>query len=188
MKITHVEDYYDKIKERYPHLEMWEIDKILKHGFQSLLTLNSKGADVKIMSNSGFLMYFGKLFHNTKKFMKYRDIKMRIKLRMNYFHNKTVWDGNYYFSLSEEQYKEWIPTKKGRYKSKITFPIIFAYKIKEEAEVCWNNKYLFRLTGEEDRGIYFIERDYSTRNIELIAIRNDKTKKFEDVNGTKGSS
>ena len=34
MKIKYIEDYYDKIKERFPDLEMWEIEKILKHGFQ----------------------------------------------------------------------------------------------------------------------------------------------------------
>lgn len=182
MEIKHVEDYYDKIKERYPDLEMWEIEKILKHGFQSLFTLNNLGADVLIKDRRSILIYFGKLFNNKEMWWKYRMIKFKIKYRINYFHSKVQWDGNYYFSLSEEDYNKLIPNKKGRYKKKITFPKLYAYKIIDEAKLPYNNKYLFKLTGEEDRGISFKEENYTTRNIELIAMRN-KQWKWEDTNG-----
>ena len=182
MEIKKVEDYYDKVKEKFPDLEMWEIEKILKHGFQSLFTLNNNGGDVIIRSSRGFLMYFGRLFNNKEKWMKYRILKWRIKLRMNYFNSKPIWDGNYYFGLTEEEYDSFIPKKKGRYKNKITFPELKAYKIKEEAVLIQRNKYLFRLTGEKDRGVAFKEKDYSTRNIELIAIK-DKNGKMQETNG-----
>ena len=107
---------------------------------------------------------------------------MRAKLRINYYAKKPIWDGNYYFGLTEEQYNSIIPPKKGRYKNKITFPTMKAYKIKEEASVFYANKYIYKLTGEEDRGISFTEENYSTRNIELIAIRN-KNGKIEEING-----
>ena len=32
MKLRYIEDYYEKVHERFPDLEMWEIEKILKHG------------------------------------------------------------------------------------------------------------------------------------------------------------
>jgi hypothetical protein len=65
MQLRYIEDYYDKVKERFPDLEMWEIDKILKHGMQSFFTLNANGADVIIKSaHNSFVMYFGKLFNN----------------------------------------------------------------------------------------------------------------------------
>ena len=182
MEIKRVEDYYDKIKEKYPDLETWEIEKILKHGFQSLYTLNNSGADVMIKSSTGFLMYFGKIFTNKNLWMRYSFLKHKIKLRINYLHKKPVWDGNYYFGLTEEDYDELIPKKRGRYKRKITFLELKAYKIREEACLYYKVKYLFKLTGEQDHGLTFKEKNYSTRNIELVAIR-EKNGKFKDING-----
>lgn len=177
MKVRHVEDYYDKIKEKFPHLEMWEIEKILYHGFQSLFTLNSFGADVCIRSDN-FTMYFGKLFNKKDLWWKYYYIKWKIKLRINYLSKKLVWDGNYYFGLTNDEYNTLIPKKSGRYKNKITFPTMRAFKIKEEAYLNPTIKYLFRLTGEKDKGLTFYEKNYSTRNIELIAVR-DKDNKMK---------
>ena len=53
-----------------------------------------------------------------------------------------------------------------------------AFKIKEEAYLNPTIKYLFRLTGEKDKGLTFYEKNYSTRNIELIAVR-DKDNKMK---------
>lgn len=182
MEIRRIEDYYDKIKEKYPDLEVWEIEKILKHGFQSLYTLNKNGADVCIRDKSSFLIYFGRLFFNKDSWFRYSYLKNKIKLRINYLHKKPVWDGNYYFSLSEEEYEEWIPKKSGRYKQKIEFPELHLFKIQEEAKLLFRNKYLFKLTGEEDQGLAITKKNYSTRNIELIAIR-EKNGKYKEING-----
>jgi hypothetical protein len=72
---------------------------------------------------------------------------------MNYYNSKPIWDGNYYFTLTDDEYNSIMPKKKGRYKNKITFPEMKAYKIKEEACLPYRSKYLFKLTGEKDRGI-----------------------------------
>ena len=65
MKLRYIEDYYEKVHERFPDLEMWEIEKILKHGMQSFSILNARGADIIIKSaHNSFTMYFGKLFNN----------------------------------------------------------------------------------------------------------------------------
>lgn len=182
MEIRHVEDYYDKIKEKFPDLEMWEIEKILKHGFQSMFVLNNYGADVICKSPKGFLMYFGKLFNNKDLWWQYRTIKSRIKFRIKHLAKKQVWDGVYYFGLTEDEYNTLIPKKSGRYKRKITFPNLKIYKIKEEACLLFTVKYLFKLTGEEDKGLSNTLLNYSTRNIELIEIR-DKNGKMQKING-----
>ena len=182
MEIKRVEDYYDKIKEKFPDLEMWEIEKILHHGFQSMFTLNNNGADVMLKSQKGFLMYFGRLFNNKDLWWKYRNIKSRIKFRIKYLAKKPVWDGIYYFGLTEEEYNTLKNKKKGRYKNKITFPKLRIYKIKEEACLLYNIKYLFKLTGEEDQGLSNTLSNFSTRNIELIEIK-DKNGKMQTVNG-----
>ena len=80
--------------------------------------------------------------------------------------------------MTEEDYNKYIPKKKGRIKKKITFEKMQAYKIKEETFLYKYGKYFFRMKVEEDKGLIFVEHDYSTRNIELIAIR-DKDGKIQ---------
>lgn len=181
MQLRYIEDYYDKIKDRFPDLEYWEIEKILKHGMQSLYSLNAHGADTIIKSSiNGFVMYFGKLFNNLDLRGRYYNIKWKIKLRIKYLHTRPIWDGYYYFGLSEEDYQKYIPKKKGRLKNKITFDEIIAYKIKEEAFLIKPAKYFFRLKETEDTGLTFNKKNYSTRNIDLIAIR-DSTGKIQNT-------
>ena len=38
------------------------------------------------------------------------------------------------------------------------------------------NKYVFRLKVKEDRGLYFKEENYETRNFDLYALRGEKSK------------
>ena len=172
MQLKYIEDYYDKIKERFPDLEMWEIEKILKHGMQSFFWLNANGGDVIIKSpKNGFTMYFGKLFNNMDLRGRYYNIKWKIKLRIKYLGKKPIWDGYYYFGLSEEEYQRLIPKKNGRIKNKITFETMQAFKIKEEAFLMKPWKYFFRLKEDEDTGLVFRKKNYSTRNIDLVAIR-----------------
>lgn len=181
MQLRYIEDYYDKVKERFPDLEMWEIEKILKHGMQSFFMLNAKGADVIIKSaHNSFVMYFGKLFNNNTVAWKYYTIKWRIKLRLKYLLKKPIWDGYYYFGLTEEDYNKYIPKKKGRYKKKIIFDNIYAYKIKEEAFLFHKAKYFFRLKVDTDEGFTFKRETYATRNLDLIAKR-DNTGKIQNT-------
>ena len=117
MQLRYIEDYYEKVHERFPDLEMWEIEKILKHGMQTFSILNSRGADIIIKSaHNSFTMYFGKLFNNKEIRYKYANLKWRIKYRLKYWLHNKVWDGNYYFVLTQEEYDKYIPKKKGRKK------------------------------------------------------------------------
>lgn len=177
MQLRYIEDYYDKIKERYPDLEIWEIEKILKHGFQSFFQLNANGADILIQSpRNSFVMYFGKLFLNKNFIGKYYIIKWRIKLRIKYKRNNPVWDGYYYFGLTKEDYEKYFPKKKGRYKKKITFNNILAYKIKEESFLFSNLQYFFRIKVDQEEGFSIKLEDFSSRNIDLIAKRDSAGK------------
>ena len=177
MKIKYVEDYYNQVKERFPDLEMWEIEKILKHGFQSFFSLNGKGADIMIKSpHNGFMMYFGKLFFNKTISNKYADIKYRIKYRLKYKLKNPVWDGNYYFGLTEAEYNKYFSKKKGRLKRKIKFEKLRAYKVKEEAFLPRIQKYFFKLTSQENGKLVIQKEDFETRDVFLIAIRNAEGK------------
>lgn len=177
MKFTYIEDYYDAVQKRFPDLERWEIEKILKHGMQSFFMLNNKGADVIIKSaHNSFTMYFGKLFRNLTLRGRYYNIKMSIKLRIKYIFNTKVWDGYYYFGLTEEDYKKYNICKGGRLKKKILFDKIVCYKIPEEAFLNKPCKYFFKLKTTEDRGMIFTDKNYLTRNIQLFAKRDNNGK------------
>ena len=181
MKIKYIEDYYDQVKEKFPDLETWEIDQILKHGMRSIYQLCSQGADVRLRSRKyRMVMYFGKLFVNPVIRNKYNIIKWRIKLRIKYFFKKPIWDGYYYFGLTEEQYNKYIPKKKGRIKKKIVFDEIYAYKIKEESLLFKQCKYFFKLKMPEEVGLVFYEKNFATRNIEMFAKR-DKEGKIQYI-------
>lgn len=181
MKIKYIEDYYEKVHERFPDLEMWEIDKILKHGMQSFFMINARGGDV-IVKSRDFVMYFGKLFNNKELRTKYALLKWRIKHRLKYRLNNKIWDGNYYFGLSQEEYDKYIPKKKGRIKKKVVFENIHAFKIKEECMLNLNKKYFFRLFNIEDGKMTIRKENFATRSFELIAKRTGEGK-IEYVNG-----
>ena len=61
-------------------------------------------------------------------------------------------------------------------RKKVTFDYIKAFKIKEEACMRKDSKYLFKLTGEKDEGCVIKKEHFSTRNISLIATRNSEGK------------
>lgn len=171
MKLRYIEDYYDKIQERFPDLELWEIDKILKHGMQSFATLHSRGADVLISSPKlKFVMYVGSLFNRKDLFYKYSNLKWKIKYRIQYWSKNKVWDGNYYFALTEDEYSKDLLDK-----AEIVGDIKLM-KIKEEAILPKKKKYLFKITGLEDTGHMVIVERLSTKNITLVATKNENGK------------
>lgn len=182
MQLKYIEDYYDAIKERFPDLEISEIERILKHGFRSFYTVNNHGADVIIKSPKlfGFTMYFGKLFNNKQYTSLYSTIKYRIKYRIQYKRKKPIWDGYYYFGLTEEENEKYIPKKKGRFKNKIVFEELSLYKIVDEVFLTKRYKYFYKIKMDKDSGFFLKEKNLATRNIELIAIR-DKENKIQMI-------
>ena len=179
--LKYIEDYYDKVHERFPDLEMWEIEKILKHGMQSFFTLTGRGADLFIKSpKNNFFMYCGKAFNSDTLFYRYQAVKLRIKYRLKYSFKKPLWDGNYYLGLTEEEYNKYMPKKSGRYKYKVTFDKVKLYKIKEENYIQPSNKYFFAIKFDEEAGWTKELENFSTRNITLYAKRN-KEGKIEEI-------
>lgn len=174
MKLKYIEDYYDQIRERFPLLDNSDIEKILKRGFQKLYTVCNYGADAHFSSKKfSMSLYFGKYFKPyTEMYWKYVNIKHRIKCRIKYFSKKPVWNGLYYFGLTEEEYQKYIPKdKSGRIKNKIKFTDIWLYKICEE----WFNdrkiRYVYSVPIKEEQGLTIHLDELETRNISLVAKR-----------------
>ena len=180
MKLKYIEDYYEEVQKMFPDLEKWEIEKILKHGFQTFYMLNNKGADICVGSikKRQFSVYFGKMFANKTLSIKYVTIKKRIKIRLKYILKNDIWNGYYYFSLTEDEYNKYIPEKKGRVKKKITFPELRVFKIEEENYLKYDAKYFFKVKMEEPIGFSKFLTNFSTRNFELYAIRDNGKIKY----------
>lgn len=171
MEIKRVEDYYDKVQEKFPDLDKKEIDKILKHGMRSFYMTNLYGADV-LFKNPDFTMYFGEMFKDTSKFWKYWHFKSALKLRIKYKRSKPQFNGLYYFGLSEEEYELYNMKKKGR--KSITFEELYLFKIMDEAFLDKGKKYFYSLSVKEEMGFKEHVKDYKTSNFSLIGKRDSK--------------
>ena len=184
MELRHIDDYYEILKEEYPDLTEDDFKKILTHGFMSFYALNNLGADFTVTNKKkNALFYFGCLFNTSSSWLKYRAKKKKTKLFLNYYNEANrVWDGNYYFGLTEEAFQKLNWPKNGRIKKKLVFEDIFCNKVKEIPQIYSCYKYFFRLTGVEDDGMSIHLDRLETRNVTLIAIR-DANKKIKSIDG-----
>ncbi len=181
MDIIHAEKYYKQVQERFPYLNLKQIDKIVKYGLRSFFMMNQIGADVLLKSNY-YTAYVGKLFNKPEIFWKYYRIKWAIKLRIKYCRNKVPFNGKYYFILTKEQYQENIldkQKKKGRKKSKFTFDELYVFKIFEE---CATNvgDYIFELDYPTDIGFKKKLTNMTISKFRLVSKR-DENKNFVPV-------
>ena len=181
MKIVHVEDYYEKIKEKFPDLSIKQIDEIIKFGMRSFYKFNAYGADVYLKTKY-ICFYIGKFFKSTKIFIDYWKKKKQTKNRILYKMDKTRWDGYYYFGLDNVEFNKYKGQidESGRRRKKITFNNIKMFKLLEDVK-SENFNHIFRVKYpiESDWVEYY--REYTTRNFDYILKWNKNTKKYEPV-------
>ena len=181
MEIKYIEDYYDKVKEKYPELTEKQISRILTYGFQSYYLHTIYGGD--ILSKSPYLtVYCGKCFVDPKKFGYYRAIKKAIKLRVKYSRARTQWDGYYYFGLDDEEFEYYKSQmkKSGRRRQKFHFKKLLLYKILDELLITKRYSHIFKMPYPIDVGFLHNREDVVTRNFEYI-LRRNKDKQWEPV-------
>ena len=58
MKLTNLNDYYEKVHEKFPEVDISDIKKILKHGWKQIYLINSYGADICMQDRESWI-YFG---------------------------------------------------------------------------------------------------------------------------------
>jgi len=166
------EKYYKQVQERYPDLSEKQIEKIIKHGLRSFYMVNLYGADVLIKSNY-YTAYVGKLFRRKDIFYKYRKMKTRIKLRLQYKRKGIIFNGKYYFGISKELYDKLFPKKytTGRKRSTAKFDEIKIYKMYEECLLDWPD-YVFEIDHDNDGKFMIKYENKQLHNFRLIAKRN----------------
>lgn len=144
-----IDDYIEKVKNRYTYINIQSIKKILNYGFNTIFRLIVKGADVRI-KNDIYSFFCGKTFYDDEERKKYIRHKQIIKLRMTYKYKCIDYNGLYYFGLTENEYEKFNENNR-----KIKNIPIILYKIKEEIFLNKEYKYFYSMTYPIDCGWVF---------------------------------
>ena len=181
MEVKHYQDYIDALQEKFPDLDRQDLIRICRFGLKSLYLHNSYGGDVLIQDNS-FWCYFGYLTKDSQKFFNYYAQKLALKLTIMNKRRGTDWDGYYYFTLSDDAYKEYQDQKnaRGRKRRKFFFRRVVLHKLKEVCSIKGHAfKYLFRVKMPADLGLTYLKENCYLEDPELIEIRDPL--KFKDI-------
>ena len=153
MKITTVNDYIDSVHEKFPEIPKEEIKRILVYGWKMILQYVRAGNDVSMITNKEF-MFIGKIPSSGLTVFKNYCYKLSRRIAYMFQRTKSQWDGYYYFTRSENQYKDYLSQNKRKYKVfKSSAPYIFRLN---EQKTGWMTKYY---------------KEIKTQNAELIIVR-----------------
>ncbi len=181
MEIKTINDYYDSVQQKFPQVDIKDIQRILKFGWKSIYLHNSYGGDVSVR-DSDLWCYMGYLKRNSLKYFDYYVKKLALKIRILYSRRKIPWDGYYYFARSENQYQDYLSqqNKKGRKRKKFTFEKLKLYKILDECKVVEHgNPYIFRTSYPIELSNTLYYDKVTLDNCELIITRDPL--KFKDI-------
>ena len=176
-----INDYYDKVQELFPDIDLHDIKIILKYAWKSLYLHNSYGGDV-VIKDQTFWSYIGTLHSDSLKHFNYYIRKLIVKIRVMYRKKKIEWDGYYYFALTESQYQKVMQqkNKKGRPKRRFDYGTVFIYQIYDECNINEHGaKYIYRIPYISRLKIKCFVRNLVTDKAELIKVR--EPLKFKDV-------
>lgn len=174
MNIKTIRDYYDEVAEAFPEVPKKDIERILNFGWKSVYLHNAYGGDtlLKDDSKNKYLFYIGNLTFDSLKHFRYYIKKMIVKIRVLYHRSKVVWDGYYYFALTEDQYQHYLSqiNSKGRKRKKFNFKgSVMFYKIFKECKVAEHNKkYFFKIFSTVDLGLKYLKQDFTTDKAEFM--------------------
>lgn len=173
MKFTKIDDYIDKVAERYPTIPKKSIRRILEFGSRSFYMHTYYGGDILLKSNY-FTLYCGRIFASNLIFYKYWVMKYRIKYRFKYARSKTKYNGYYYFGLTEDAYSEYKKqlNSKTKRRQKVTFTDVVLCKLLEEAVLSRQHTRFFRVEIPEEKGFVMKMSELTTRQYEYLGKRN----------------
>lgn len=172
MKITNVNDYVDSVHEKFPELTRDEVKRILVYGWKMIIQYVSAGNDVSIITNKEFL-FIGKIPTNALQTFKTYCYKLSKRIAYMFKKTNSKWDGYYYFTRSENQYKEYLSQSKKQYK---VFKDVFLFKLLEELKIKDSSSpYIFRLKEDKTSWMMKYYKEIKTKNAELIIVRDALT-------------
>ena len=168
MKITNVNDYVDIVQKKFPELTKEEIKKILVYGWKMIVQYVSAGNDIQIKDKNLFF-FIGEIPINSLNMYKRYYKKLALRVSYMYQRLKQRWDGYYYFTRTEKQYKDYLSQSRKKYK---IFKNVKLYKILEEAKLTRpSDTYIFRVKEDKTDWRKKFYTELKTENAELIEIR-----------------
>lgn len=168
MKITKVNDYVDSVHEKFPELTREEVKRILVYGWKMILQYVRAGNDVSMITNKEF-MFIGVIPSSSLTVFKNYCFKLSRRIAYMFKRTNSKWDGYYYFTRSENQYKEYLSQNKKKYK---IFKDVFLYKLLEEIRIKEPYApYIFRLDEKKTDWMNKYYKEIKTQNAELIIVR-----------------
>lgn len=176
----YVKDYYEEIYKLFPTVTKRDIKRILNFGLRSLYLHNSYGGDVKVKEGS-FWLYIGNLRKKPLDHFFYYIKKLTIRLRVLHKRRK-LWDGYYYFGLSEKSYEKYLNQIKtrGRPRKYFHFGPVFLYQILDECKINERfSKYIFKVPYMGNMGMKRFSRNFVSDKAQLIIKR--ELPKFKDI-------
>lgn len=164
MKITNVNDYIDRIIEKHPELTKEQIKYILHVGMISFDTHLRRGYGIKL-SSPKMRMYTGsKVTPDLNAQYKNTLKKIRRKAELRYRTDKKVFDGFYYFYLTEEKVQQLKPFN--RKNMKVDKLMIF--KSYEECFGAGTGVYIFKFYYPTDLGFRTLLTNEIIRDYEFM--------------------
>ncbi len=168
MKITNVNDYVDKVHEKFPELSEDEIKRILTYGWKMILQYKNFGNDIQIISPN-FFLFIGQIPNNSLTVFKTYCYKLAKRIQYMFKRTKSKWDGHYYFARSERQYLDYLSQNKKKYK---IFQNVMLFKLLEECKIKEHSKpYIFRLSEDKTAWMQKFYPEIKTNKAELIIQR-----------------
>lgn len=180
MASSTIDNYLDKLQEKFPDFSRRDLRHIIQHGWKQVFLVETFGADVTI-NHRDFKMYIGDLKGSALKHFSYYINKLLKKLRILYKRKRIPWDGYYYFALSESRYQQYMAQKKkrGRPRKHFDYGLVKMYLIKGECELEEHSyPYIFRLPYPMFNG-YVLWKHLKTDKAEFLYRRDPM--KFKDI-------
>lgn len=181
MQIKTSKDYIDDLQNLYPQIDRKDLEKIMNYQFRQLYLHNSYGGDTFIQDKE-IWMYVGFLRKDSVSYFNYYAKKLSKKIRILYKRKKLKWDGYYYFTMTDNQYQEYLlqQKSKGRRRTYFNMNNIFMFKIEYECRIRQHDsKYIFKIKSPYDLGFLKYYKEVKLKNPELIEIR--KPLNFKDI-------
>lgn len=168
MKITNVNDYVDKVHEKFPELSEEEIKRILVYGWKMVIQYVSANNDVSILTPN-FFFFIGNIPLKALSAFKLYCNKLANRIRYMFKRTNSKWDGYYYFARGESQYIDYL--QQSRKKLKV-FKNVRLYKLLDEVKVkCHSSPYIFRLNESKTGWMSKYYDEIKTDKAELIIVR-----------------
>ena len=163
-----LEDFIDKVQEKFSIFTRTQIKKLLLHGFRRMHSAIKFGCAISLMSwKHSLLAYIGKLTLVPDKQIKQYSIRRDRKLRLIEQWIRPPFDGYYYIGLNPTGMERWIE-ENSKSRTLAKFTNIIPRKIKEELYYKAKKIYIFRYKRKTFKGYAFWADKLEVRNLEYL--------------------